>query len=126
MREKELRRSLAVLPIGTVMTLTDLTARQIRYYEKQELVHPQRNSSNRRMYSLDVIDKILEIKDYLAAGLNIAQIQALYLQKAKEKQSIKDELMSDHEARKILHDEIVTAARLNNDANDFFKNQYLF
>ena len=32
-REKELRRSLAVFPIGTVMKLTDLTARQIRYYE---------------------------------------------------------------------------------------------
>ena len=34
-REKELRRSLAVFPIGTVMKLTDLTARQIRYYEDQ-------------------------------------------------------------------------------------------
>ena len=32
MKEKELRRSLAVLPIGTVMKLTDLTARQIRYW----------------------------------------------------------------------------------------------
>ena len=36
MKEKELRRSLAVLPIGTVMKLTDLTARQIRYYEEQK------------------------------------------------------------------------------------------
>ena len=35
MREKELRRSLAVLPMGTVMKLTNLTARQIRYYEEQ-------------------------------------------------------------------------------------------
>ena len=37
-REKELRRSLAVFPIGTVMKLTDLTARQIRYYEDQGLM----------------------------------------------------------------------------------------
>ncbi len=35
MREKELRRSMSVFPIGTVMKLTDLTARQIRYYEEQ-------------------------------------------------------------------------------------------
>ena len=28
MKEKELRRSLAVFPIGSVMKLTDLTARQ--------------------------------------------------------------------------------------------------
>ena len=33
MREK-LRRSMSVFPIGTVMKLTDLTARQIRYYEE--------------------------------------------------------------------------------------------
>ena len=32
MKEKELRRSLAVFPIGSVMKLTDLTARQIRYF----------------------------------------------------------------------------------------------
>lgn len=37
MKEKELRRSLAVFPIGSVMKLTDLTARQIRYYEDQEI-----------------------------------------------------------------------------------------
>mgnify|MGYP000599472395 CR=1 FL=1 len=56
MREKELRRSLAVFPIGTVMKLTDLTARQIRYYEEQELIHPERSEGNRRMYSLNDID----------------------------------------------------------------------
>ena len=31
-------------PIGTVMKLTDLTARQIRYYEDQGLIQPERNS----------------------------------------------------------------------------------
>ncbi len=40
MGEKELRRSMSVFPIGTVMKLTDLSARQIRYYEEQDLVHP--------------------------------------------------------------------------------------
>ena len=43
MREKELRRSMSVFPIGTVMKLTDLTARQIRYYEEQGLIHPERS-----------------------------------------------------------------------------------
>ena len=51
MGEKELRRSLAVFPIGTVMKLTDLSARQIRYYEEQRLVIPERSETNRRMYS---------------------------------------------------------------------------
>ncbi len=39
MKEKELRRTLAVFPIGSVMKLTDLTARQIRYYEDQQAIH---------------------------------------------------------------------------------------
>ena len=55
-REKELRRSLAVFPIGTVMKLTDLTARQIRYYEDQGLIQPERTAGNRRMYSLKDAD----------------------------------------------------------------------
>ncbi|MDR4196928.1 MerR family DNA-binding transcriptional regulator, partial [Bacillus cereus] len=53
MGEKELRRSMSVLPIGTVMKLTDLSARQIRYYEEQDFVHPERSEGNRRMYSLN-------------------------------------------------------------------------
>ena len=64
-REKELRRSLAVFPIGTVMKLTDLTARQIRYYEDQGLIQPERTAGNRRMYSLNDMDRFLEIKDFL-------------------------------------------------------------
>lgn len=63
-REKELRRSLAVFPIGTVMKLTDLTARQIRYYEDQGLIQPERTAGNRRMYSLNDMDRLLEIKDF--------------------------------------------------------------
>ena len=62
MKEKELRRSLAVFPIGSVMKLTDLTARQIRYYEDQGLISPDRTEGNRRMYSLDNMDRLLEIK----------------------------------------------------------------
>ena len=74
MRQKELRRSMAVFPIGTVMKLTDLTARQIRYYEDQGLITPERTSGNRRMYSLNDMDRLLEIKDFLNEGLNIQRL----------------------------------------------------
>ena len=74
-REKELRRSLAVFPIGTVMKLTDLTARQIRYYEDQGLIQPERTAGNRRMYSLNDMDRLLEIKDFFDDGYNIAAIK---------------------------------------------------
>lgn len=84
MREKELRRSMSVFPIGTVMKLTDLTARQIRYYEEQGLIHPERSEGNRRMYSLNDIDVLLEIKDYLSDGLNMAGIKRVYEMKLEE------------------------------------------
>ena len=96
MREKELRRSLAVLPMGTVMKLTNLTARQIRYYEEQELVIPERNAGNRRMYSLNDIDKLLEIKDFLGEGINMAGIKHIYEEKAK-KEPLQDQAVKEGE-----------------------------
>ena len=116
MKEKELRRSLAVLPIGTVMKLTDLTARQIRYYEEQGLVIPERNEGNRRMYSLNDIDKLLEIKDYLAEGCNISNIRKIYREKAQAAAQRRKKLsqsLSDDAVRRILRDDFVNVSRLN-------------
>ncbi|MGT2929285.1 MerR family transcriptional regulator [Streptococcus dentasini] len=110
MREKEFRRSLAVFPIGSVMKLTDLTARQIRYYEDQGLLTPDRSSSNRRLYSLNDMDVLLEIKDFLDEGLNIAAIKKEY---EKRKQAVKDKQkpLTDADVRRILQDELRNQAR---------------
>lgn len=110
MNEKELRRSLAVLPIGTVMKLTNLTARQIRYYESQDLIKPERSDGNRRLYSLNDIDRLLEIKDYIDDGLNMAGIRKVFTQKQLEQAQIKEQLaksLTDDDVRKILHDELL-------------------
>ena len=114
MGEKELRRSLAVFPIGTVMKLTDLT-RQIRYYEEQRLITPERSDTNRRMYSLNDVDRLLEIKDYLSDGLTIVAIQKIYSNKKKnplEKTSSNDGL-TDEDVRRILYNEIMHIGRLS-------------
>lgn len=113
MKEKDLRRSLSVLPIGTVMKLTSLTARQIRYYEEQGLVSPERNDGNRRMYSLNDIDVILEIKDYLDEGLNIAKIQEIYKKRKEDNKNNDTNELTDQEARKILSDELLNIGGLN-------------
>ncbi|WP_283678231.1 MerR family transcriptional regulator [Lentilactobacillus sp. Marseille-Q4993] len=110
MSEKELRRSLAVLPIGTVMKLTDLSARQIRYYEQQELIKPERNEGNRRMYSLKDIDRLLEIKDYLDEGLNISGIKEVYKKQNQieiEKKKSREKQLTDSDVRRILEDEFL-------------------
>ena len=116
MKEKELRRSLAVLPIGTVMKLTDLTARQIRYYEEQGLIIPERNEGNRRMYSLNNIDKLLEVKDYLAEGINMAGIK---------RQAKREKSLTDADVRRILRDEFVAVSGLSKQNQFSFRNNGL-
>lgn len=103
MAEKELRRNMAVLPIGTVRKLTDLTDRQIRYYEAQGLVFPARTASNQRMYSLNDIDRLLEIKDYLLVGDSIVNIKKIF---AKEDKHEVDKV-SAHQARQALQSEFM-------------------
>ena len=111
MGEKELRRSLAVFPIGTVMKLTDLTARQIRYYEEQRLITPERSDTNRRMYSLNDVDRLLDLAD----GLTIVAIQKIYSNEKKnplEKPTSNDGL-TDEDVRRILYNEIMHIGRLS-------------
>lgn len=112
MKERELRRTMAVFPIGTVMKLTDLTARQIRYYEDQGLITPERTEGNRRMFSLNDMDRLLEIKDFISDGLHISDIKNEYMQrqhKSKEEQKS----LSDAEVRRLLQDELRNQGRFS-------------
>ena len=71
----ELRRNMALFPIGIVMKLTDLTARQIRYYEQHELIVPARTDGNQRLFSFNDVERLLEIKSLIEKGVNIAGIK---------------------------------------------------
>lgn len=114
MKEKELRRSLAVFPIGTVMKLTDLSARQIRYYEEQNLIKPARSETNRRMYSLKDVDCLLEIKDYLAEGMGIQAIFNIYNRPKPQPSAEKVKPLTDEDVRRILYNEIIVAGGFRN------------
>ena len=78
---KDVRRKMPVLPISTVMQLTNLSARQIRYYEEHSLIEPVRTEGNRRMFSLHNIDELLEIQELLEQGINIAGIKKVFAMK---------------------------------------------
>ncbi|MFC4653174.1 MerR family transcriptional regulator [Lactococcus nasutitermitis] len=110
MKERELRRSMAVLPIGTVMKLTDLSARQIRYYEEQELIFPERNDGNRRMYSLNDIDVLFEISDLISEGNNIADIKRIFAQKETANSS---QTLSINEVHHALEREFAQQGRFD-------------
>lgn len=102
------------------MNLTDLTARQIRYYEDHGLIKPDRNEGNRRLYSLNDMDLLLEIKDFLDEGLNIAAIKKEYAnRKAKEKVQAEQKTLTDEDVRRILHDEFSRQGRFSSPSSIF-------
>ncbi|WP_025025986.1 MerR family transcriptional regulator [Caldalkalibacillus mannanilyticus] len=111
----EIRRNMALFPIGIVMKLTDLTARQIRYYEEQGLVKPVRNEGKQRIFSLNDIDRLLEIKDLIDKGVNIAGIKEVYQLKKQEENIIpskkdkQNQDLSDQEVRQMLKKELFAA-----------------
>ncbi|MEC0067206.1 MerR family transcriptional regulator [Paenibacillus thiaminolyticus] len=80
----EIRRNMALFPIGIVMKLTDLTARQIRYYEQHELIMPARTSGNQRLFSFNDVERLLEIKALIEKGVNIAGIKQVLNPVSKE------------------------------------------
>lgn len=117
MANKEIRRSMPVFQIGAVMQLTDLSARQIRYYEDQDLIFPARTEGNRRLFSLNDIDRLLEIKDYLDQGINMAgirklmEVQTASTELEKKEAQKERKVLTDEELRKLLRQELLQAGR---------------
>ena len=104
---KEMRKSVPVLPISTVMQLTNLTARQIRYYEEHHLIEPVRTEGNRRMFSLNNIDELLEIQELLEQGINIAGIKKVFaLKKEVNKRTFRGINLEDLDFRSIVQEEM--------------------
>ncbi len=108
-----------LFPISTVMQLTELSARQIRYYEEHQLISPARTEGNRRLFSLNDIDRLLEIKDLLDQGVNMAGIKQLFLLKAQHAEEQEQQAkkakpeLTDEELRKHLRNELLHAGKLN-------------
>ncbi|SJZ75682.1 MerR family transcriptional regulator, glutamine synthetase repressor [Pilibacter termitis] len=112
MKDKEFRRSMAVFPMGAVMKLTELSARQIRYYEEQSLIFPERSDGNRRLFSLNDIDVLLEIKDYLSEGLNMAGVKRMIEMKREESEKTAKRALSEEEIRRIFREELLSQGGL--------------
>jgi MerR family transcriptional regulator, glutamine synthetase repressor len=108
---REIRRTMPLLSMNIVMQLTELSARQIRYYEEHHLIEPHRTEGNRRMFSLNDVDSLLEIKDYLEQGMNMAKIKKMFAKK-NEPVSTDEPNLSDSELRRIMREEMLQAQRM--------------
>lgn len=108
------RRTMPILPISIVMQLTDLTARQIRYYEEHGLISPARTEGNKRMFSLNDVDVLLEIKDFLDQGLNIAGIQKMFdIKNRPQNVMAEPKNLSDDDVRRIFREERMPGSAYN-------------
>ena len=100
------KKSSPVLSIRTVMELTNLSARQIRYYEEHDLVKPYRTEGKRRIYSLQHVDELLEIQNLLDQGINIAGIKKIMELKQQDfTYTYKGRQLSEKQLREIVMQE---------------------
>ncbi|HEY0828114.1 MAG TPA: MerR family transcriptional regulator [Bacilli bacterium] len=116
----DIRRNMALFPIGIVMKLTDLTARQIRYYEQHELIVPARTLGNQRLFSFNDVERLLEIKGLIEKGVNIAGIKQVLLPVTRgsdeatvitEQTEVKRKELSDSQLHKMLKQELMGGKR---------------
>ncbi|MBP0725953.1 MerR family transcriptional regulator [Bacillus sp. RG28] len=115
----QVRRSTPLFPIGIVISLTELSARQIRYYEENSLINPARTDGNRRLFSFNDVDVLLEIKRLIEQGLNMAGIKEVMKLKLAETtkepvngQQALEKNISDDQLRKMLRQELQHAGKL--------------
>ncbi|QAY66054.1 MerR family transcriptional regulator [Paenibacillus protaetiae] len=116
----DIRRNMALFPIGIVMKLTDLTARQIRYYEQHELIVPARTSGNQRLFSFNDVERLLEIKSLIEKGVNIAGIKQVMYPVSKESEEatvvseqseVKRRELSDAQLHRMLKQQLLEKQR---------------
>ncbi|MFW5995939.1 MAG: MerR family transcriptional regulator [Halanaerobiaceae bacterium] len=63
------------IPMKVAKERTGLSARQIRYYDEEDLIFPERSEGNQRLFSERDIRKLKEIKRLLKEGYTISAVK---------------------------------------------------
>jgi DNA-binding transcriptional MerR regulator len=63
--------------IGELSRRTGVSARLLRYYEEQELLHSERDPNGYRSYAEDAPERVAKIREFLEAGLPTKAIREL-------------------------------------------------
>ncbi|SDX16100.1 MerR family transcriptional regulator, glutamine synthetase repressor [Marininema mesophilum] len=95
----ETRRNMPLFSMGTVTKLTELTPRQVRYYEQQGLIRPARTNGNQRLFSFNDVDRLLHVKTLMEKGVNIAGVKEM-LQKEDQGETVSAEVVEAQPVKK--------------------------
>ena len=81
------------MKINEVEKVTGITSSNIRYYERKELLLPQRaNENNYRLYSTDDIERLKQIKILRMMGISISDIKDIFEGKTDFKTAVSQRL----------------------------------
>src|SRR5918995_2279894 len=75
-KERPVERGVAVR-IGELAERTSVPTRLLRYYEEQELLSPDRAANGYRDYAESLVDRVVQIRGLLEAGLPTKIIQQI-------------------------------------------------
>lgn len=81
------------MKIGELATLTGVSVRSLRYYERQGLIKPLRQDNGYREYSPLAVDTVETIKLYLNLGLSTEEIAGFLNCVLKNKEAFCAEVM---------------------------------
>lgn len=84
------KEDLPIISMGQVKKITELSERQIRYYEEKGLVTPNRTKGGHRLYSYNHIKKLIKIKDYLSVGRTFDEIKVTFNQREARSSAYND------------------------------------
>ena len=77
MSNDKIRRNMAVFSMSVVCKLTELTARQIATMKHMNLSCPSVQKGNKRLFSLNDLERLLEIKSLIEKGFNLKGIKQI-------------------------------------------------
>ncbi|MER6945202.1 MerR family transcriptional regulator [Nonomuraea sp. NPDC000554] len=63
--------------IGELSRRTGVPARMLRYYEEQDLLHPERGANGYRSYGEPAVDRVRQIRGLLDSGLTTEIIRRI-------------------------------------------------
>ena len=63
------------MQIGELAERTGVSRRSLRYYEQHGLLRPARSAKGWREYDEDAVDRVRNVRELLAAGLTLEDIQ---------------------------------------------------
>jgi MerR family transcriptional regulator/heat shock protein HspR len=66
--------NVGVYAISVAAAMASMEVQNLRVYERRGLIEPARTPGGTRLYSPDDLQRLIRIRDLLAAGLNLAGI----------------------------------------------------